>query len=391
MIERTIILTDFDTSTHLEDFSLGESAELSLAGSRDWYVRVRTLRGGESQGVSVVDIGNGPLSFSVLPTRGMSLWKGHYRDLPLEWKSPVPRPVHPALVNLQDRNGLGWLNGFNELLVRCGLGFNGPPGNDEGTDVTLHGRIGNLPAHRVSLTINPEGPGSLVLQGVVDETSMFGACFRLTSTLRMQAGANAVELHDEITNIGGGAQPLSLLYHINIGRPFLEAGAKNAVAFRELAPRDQRAAAGVAQHAVYEGPTTGYAEQAYYYRPGADAAGWSSAVLHNAAATAGFAVHYNTHQLPCFVVWKNTQSEAEGYVTGLEPAVNFPNFRGFERQHGRLPILIPGESYQASMRWDFADTSEGVTQQLAHVARLQAGREGTVHAVPQQGWSPAGG
>ncbi|OYW11829.1 MAG: hypothetical protein B7Z55_18875, partial [Planctomycetales bacterium 12-60-4] len=152
MVERTILLTDFDTSTHFDEYSLGESAELSLSGSHDWSVRVRTLHGGESQGVSVIDVCNGPLTLSVLPTRGMSLWKGRYHELPLEWKSPVPRPVHPAFVNLHDRNGLGWLNGFNELLVRCGLGFNGPPGNDEGTVVTLHGRIGNLPAHSVSLT-----------------------------------------------------------------------------------------------------------------------------------------------------------------------------------------------------------------------------------------------
>lgn len=392
MVERTIILTDSDSNTHLEEFSLGPADGWSLAGSADWSVRVQTLRGGESHGVSVVELCNGPLSLSILPTRGMSVWKGRFRDLPLEWKSPVRRPVHPAFVDLHDRNGLGWLNGFNELLVRCGLGFNGPPGNDDGTDVTLHGRIGNLPAHRVFLTIDTTGPGSLTLTGVVDETTMFGPCYRLTSTIRMEAGSDRVDFRDEVENIGGTTALLSLLYHINIGQPFLDAGAKNIVACREMAPRDPRAAEGIATHDLYEGPTPGFAEQAYYYRePATNSDGWSTALLHNAQQTAGFAVHYNARQLPYFVVWKNTQSLAEGYVTGLEPAVNFPNFRGFERQQNRLPTLAPGETYTAEMAWQLAETTDDVSNLIANAHVLQGGDNPTIHSQPQQGWSPAGG
>ncbi len=390
MVERTIVLTDFDTNLQRDELSIGPSAELTLAGSRDWHVSVRTLRGGESQGVMVVELCNGPLTLAILPTRGMSVWKGRFGNLPLEWKSPVRRPVHPLYVDLHDRNGLGWLNGFNELMVRCGLGFNGPPGDDDGTAVTLHGKIGNLPAHYVSLTIDTAGPGTLTLTGVVDETTMFGPCYRLTSTMRLEAGSNSVSFNDEIENIGGAPAALSLLYHINIGRPFLDAGARNAIAFQELAPRDAVAAAAIEQHAVYEGPTVGFAEQAYYYVPAADASGWSTALLHNQAADAGFAVHYNARQLPQFVVWKNTRSEAEGYVTGLEPAVNFPNFRAFERQQQRLPTLSPGESYRTSLRWELTDSAPGVAEQLARVASLHADVSPCVHSQPQPGWSPAG-
>ncbi|MBI1348536.1 DUF4432 family protein [bacterium] len=389
MAEQVFVLTDSDASTHLDEFTLDASTEISLAGSSDWSVRVRTLKGGESHGVCVVELCNGPLSLSILPTRGMSVWKGHYRELPLEWKSPVPRPVHPAFVNLHDRNGLGWLNGFNELMVRCGLTFNGPPGNDEGTDVTLHGRIGNLPAHRVTLRIDDTGPGTLTLTGIVDETTMFGPCFRLTSTVKMTAGSNTVEFQDEITNIGGAAAPLSLLYHINIGHPFLDGGGRNVVACRELAPRDPRAAEGVSTHNIYEPPTPGFAEQAYYYKPAVDERGWSTAVLHNAVADAGFAVHYDASQLPWFVVWKNTMSLAEGYVTGLEPAVNLPNFRGYERQQDRLPVIAPGEVYRTAMTWDLADDTAGVARQCRHAQQLQHGRPPVVHPLPHPGWSPS--
>jgi hypothetical protein len=40
------------------------------------------------------------------------------------WDSPVKEVVNPAFINLESRNGLGWLEGFNEMMVRCG--YDGP-------------------------------------------------------------------------------------------------------------------------------------------------------------------------------------------------------------------------------------------------------------------------
>lgn len=391
MTAREFIITDCNAGIHCDRLELDPVTVGPLGGTNDWLVRAETLRGGSSDGVQVVTIGNGPLELSLLPTRGMGVWKGRYRQLPLQWQSPVRRPVHPAFVNLHDRNGLGWLNGFNELMCRCGLAFNGPPGQDEGTDITLHGRIANLPAHRVIVRVDAEGPGTLEVIGEVHETTMFGPSLQLTSTVRMQAGSPRVEFVDEVTNFGGSATELSLLYHINIGRPFLDAGAENAIACQEIVPRDERSAEGIASHHGYGPPEPGFVEQAYFYRPAADASGWSTAVLHNSAKTAAFAVRYRADQLPCFTVWKNTQSEAEGYVTGLEPAVNFPNFRSYERQQGRLPKLAPGATYRSEMAWEIADSTAGVHTLLDRVQALQAGTSPRVHPSPQPGWSPAGG
>ena len=52
--------------------------------------------------------------------------------------------------------------------------------------------------------------------------------------------------------------------------------------------------------------------------------------------TAAIALRFNRQELPCFTVWKNTAALEDGYVTGLEPATNFPNFKTFERQQGRV-------------------------------------------------------
>ncbi len=390
MPDQEYVVTCCDSGIHLDTLEVGPVVCGPVDGAAPCSAEVRELRGGESHGVQVVTISNGAVELSLLPTRGMGVWKGRYRDLSLGWQSPVRRPVHPSLVNLHDRNGLGWLNGFNELMCRCGLAFNGPPGQDEGTAITLHGRIANLPAHRVVVRTFSSGAGGIEVQGIIDEASMFGPALRLTSTVRMEAGSSRVDFIDEVTNLGGTETSLSLLYHINIGQPFLEEGSENVVPFRELAPRDPHSAKGVAKHAMYGPPTTGLPEEAFYYCPVADERGWSTAVLKNKAATAAFGVHFKTEQLPCFTVWKNTQSLAEGYVTGLEPGVNLPNFRAYERQQNRLPKLVPGATYRSEIAWEFADNAAGVARLVDRVHALQATVTPVVHATPQPGWSPSG-
>lgn len=390
MAASSFVLTDVDAGIHSERGEIVSSGALRLSGSDAWSVRWKTLRGGVSEGIQVVELDNGRLSLAVLPTRGMGIWKGRLGDLPLEWKSPVERPVHPSLVNLHNRGGLGWLDGFGELLCRCGLAFMGPPGEDRGEVLTLHGRIANLPAHRVEVKVDATGAGALELIGVVDECSMFGPRWRLTSTLRMEAGTNRCSIVDEITNLGGQSAELSLLYHINVGRPFLEPCATYAVPCRDIVPRDLRAAEGIDACYVYGAPVPGFAEQAYYHVPLADSNGWSTAVLANSSNNAAFAVHFQTKQLPTFTVWKNTIAEADGYVTGLEPGVNFPNFRAFERKQGRLPLVKPGQSYRTELILEVVDSADSVRELYERVKDLQGPTEPLLHREPVAKFSPAG-
>ena len=89
----------------------------------------------------LIEVDNGALSYSILPTRGMGLWKGRYRDIDLGWSAPVIGPVHPKFVDLSLRGGLGWLTGFDEWLCRCGLAWNGPPGDDDGNIIGGRGPL----------------------------------------------------------------------------------------------------------------------------------------------------------------------------------------------------------------------------------------------------------
>ena len=123
----TFVLTDVSSDVWLESFAVDATA-MGLAADHPWSVKKHRLRGGRRDGVDLIVVDNGALRFSIVPTRGMGLWKGWYDGNRLGWDSPVTDgPVHPSFVNLAAAGGLGWLDGFDELLARCGLENNGAP------------------------------------------------------------------------------------------------------------------------------------------------------------------------------------------------------------------------------------------------------------------------
>ena len=383
------VLTDAAARVWVESIEIGP-ADLGLA-EEGWSIRKTTLRGGPGDGVDLIEVDNGALSFSLLPTRGMGIWKGSYKGLDVGWDSPVKGPVHPSLIDLQDRGGLGWLAGFDELVVRCGLDSTGAPGTDVvpnnmgvPTEValTLHGKIANIPASRVEVQVIPGEPTQLVVLGEVREAGLFCPQYKLLARASTEVGSNTLLIEDEVTNEKAIDAEMELLYHCNFGPPFLEAGARLEVAAREVAPRDARAAENMDSYETYLGPTAGYVEQVYWYDLLPDAAGRTLAMLRSATADKGLVLRFDCGQLPAFTQWKNTASMADGYVTGLEPATDYPNAKDFERGKGRLMKMGPGETRRTALALEILDSAEAVCAVQDEIAALQQTVGRQVHPQP---------
>jgi hypothetical protein len=390
------ILTDVGNDVWLDSFAVGNDS-LRLPTAHDWSIRKRTLRGGLRDGVDLIEVHNGALSYALLPTRGMGLWRGEYRGNYLGWKAPVLGPVHPKFVQMGDRGGLGWLTGFDEWMCRCGLASNGPPGEDVFTDkygnttrtpLTLHGRIANRPAHFVEVKVNLDPPYELSVSGEVEEGGLFYPNLRLITTCTTVPGSHRLIIHDVIENRNALPAEVQLLYHCNVGPPFLEAGSRIVAPARLLAPRDPRAAEGIETYDTYAGPHAGFTEQCYYYELLGDSAGRTVAMLYNAAGDRGLAVRFNRQELPCFTVWKNTGAVEDGYVTGLEPATNYPNPKAFERQQGRVRLLAPGSRRECTWSLEVCDSAPGVAGVLKEIVTLQAQARAVIHRQPLAGLAP---
>ena len=109
-------------------------------------------------------------------------------------------------------------------------------------------------------------------------------------------------------------------------------------------------------------------------------------LLKNASSDLAFGVQFRTDQLPCFALWKNEISEPDGFVTGLEPATNFPNHHSFEKQQGRVVSLDPGGNCSFDLR---LQVCAGASQVGAAEEQINALCQGdpTVHAQPLSNWS----
>jgi len=309
----------------------------------------------------------------VVPPRGLHLWAAKVGDLRLGWDSPVKEIVHPQFVNLAERGGLGWLNGFGEWVSRCGLESMGPPCIDGNRTYTLHGRINYLPASYVEVRLESNPVPRIVLRGIVDESLMFGPHLRLTTEISTEIAKPALSLDDTVTNLSDVPQEMESLYHANFGPPLLGPGAQFVAPIKKVTPRDSRAAeGGMAGWNVYTGPhAPGYSEEVYLMELYADDAGMTEAMLKSADGTKGALVSFNVRQLPFMTLWKNEAPAKDGYVTGLEPATSFPLPKPVERAAGRVPILKGGESYRTQIIFSALTSREEVEVAGAAINRLQ--------------------
>lgn len=177
------------------------------------------------------------------------------------------------MVRLNDPTGIGWLDGFDELLVRCGLESNGAPEfNEQGTLVYgLHGKIANMPAHRVDVAIDGDS-GEISVHGVVDEARLFGNNLRLESAVTTRVHSSSLTVTDVVSNLSAEEADLELLYHVNFGLPLLEPGEGRSADPQDSA-RDVVAKGDLAHWDTYGPPTPGLAEACFFFQLCADGRG----------------------------------------------------------------------------------------------------------------------
>ncbi|WPC76604.1 aldose 1-epimerase family protein [Vibrio porteresiae] len=353
------------------------SSTLGMTSGPAFSIEKRQLHGGKQAGVDVLVINNGELSVTLVPTRGMGIYQvarqGHRI---LGWDSPVKEIVNPAYIDLESRNGLGWLDGFNEMMVRCGFEWTGHPGyDDDGHLLTLHGRVQNTPASMVKVIIDDQPPHKITVLGQVAERTFKKTQLVTMTELQTVPGSNAFSIHDTLTNVADYDDEYQIIYHSNFGRPILEKGAKVTIAASEISPFNDYAKAGLKDWQTYMGPTKGFDEMVFNLKSLGDSKGNTLAVLNNQAANSGVSIQYNVKQLPVIGLWKNTDTESQGYVTGIEPGTSYSYNTKLQRPLGLVPTIKAGESKHFDLTYTVLRSSDEVKGALKQVANIMKGKE----------------
>lgn len=368
---KTWVLTGAENGTELGNWQIG-SDKLNIKDSH-FSIEQKVLHGGKQEGSKVLVISSKDgLTIALSPTRGMNLLHVEGFGVRMGWDSPVKEVVNPAFINLESRNGLGWLEGFNEMMARCGYEWTGHPVTADGQIYTLHGKAGNTPASQVEVEVSDTAPYEIRVRGLVKESTFKKADLQTLTELRYVPGSNSFSLHDVLTNHADYPHDYQIIYHSNFGKPILEEGARFLAPMESISPFNDYAKDGLKDWQTYLGPTKGFDEMVFNIKPLADTSHHTVAAVVNKAGDKGASIQFDTRQLPVLTLWKNTDTEKQGYVTGIEPGTSYAYPVTIEREQKRVKQLQPGESTQFDLTYTLLHNSNQVSELEKTIKDIQS-------------------
>ena len=266
---------------------------------------------GRGNGARQIYVANGKLNFVLSESNCLDIFRLWHEGVNVGFVSKNGLYTAPA----------DFLHNFPcGMLYTCGLdaigGVEGHP---------LHGRIHSIPAEIKELVADEKG---VKVVAEIRDTALFGENLVLTRTVETAAGSDEIRLTDRLENRAFRDEKYCMLYHVNVGYPFVDAGAKIEGRFVKSLPRTDWARHEMAKMLDIEPPKDNLEETCYFHQT-ADGA---MAVV-NRKLGKKFTVKSS---LKKFVQWK---SRASGdYVIGLEPCTSWLD--------GELKysVLKPGKS-----------------------------------------------
>jgi len=319
--------------TEIEQY-IGNQAQ--LGGCRKY-----SLTDGRSRGLRGIDVDSGSgLRYTVLPDRGMDISLASYKGINLVYLT-CSGESHPSFYEPENT---AWLRTFDAgLLTTCGLTYLGSPVTDGNEQLGLHGRYSTIPARQVSDLSGWTGDEyHIKLSGIVEEASMFGNKLRLERQIKTIRGQNSLLITDKITNFGFSPSPYTILYHMNLGYPFLCEDAELSIYPSNTICCNDEARKGLDRYKEISAPKSDFQEQVFCHTLKAEADDKASVTLQNRKLGISLTIKFDIKQLKYLMQWKMFgQGE---YVLGLEPSnVQLKNRKEL-REENMLPFLQPGET-----------------------------------------------
>jgi hypothetical protein len=344
-----------------------------------------TSDNGPSRGVRLIQFSMGTgFTFEVALDRGMDVGRAEYRGASLAWMPPT---LLPGPWFFEQQTEFGWLRtALGGLNNTCGLIH---IGNPETADVRhynfparpeerygVHDRAAMIPAELVSLGERWEGD-SLVLEAVgrVTQAQAYGENLAMTRTYRAELGRSAFVMEDVIENRGFVPVEHMLLYHFNIGFPFVDTGAQLVAPFAAR-PRllfGEGDLDNPESWASFVAPKAGFIQQTFEHEMAADNDGRVHVAIANPflGDGAAVAISYDQRVMPRFIEWRMM---AEGqYAVGIEPCTN-----GFGRDAvkaaGELIVLKPGDRRTYRTELSVLDGAPAIKRFRDKVASVLSGK-----------------
>lgn len=318
---------------------------LALVGDMSQVAGVRRaeLVEGNERGADLVEVFNGSgFCFSVLPGRALDIASAHYKGMSLCFRGSVG-DIGPAFYEPQ---GYGWMRSFfGGLLTSCGMTFVGHPEVDpeaENQELGLHGRLANIPAKGVLAEANWEGDEYVIrVRGRMREAEVFATNLEMTREISTVLGEKCLRIHDRIENLSVDPSPLMIVYHTNPGFPLLDEGTRLVVQSQKTTEWQEDREVDPTAYTVVRAPQQQVHDDVYIHRLIADDDGNVHVGLINDSLQLGLYWKFPLAEIPILNQWQHFHRGT--YVTGIEPGNCSVLGRAWNRKHGTLQYIQPGE------------------------------------------------
>jgi hypothetical protein len=363
------------------DLSRRDIAAHAGALSQFAGVRLMTLSDGVERGIRMLEFRTGSgLRFTVLVDRAMDIAEVEHKGRAIGWHSPAGFR-HPGLHDAEGDGGLGWARSFSGFLVTCGLDHTLGPEEVSAENYgypyrkairhVLHGRVTGIPARLTGYGERWDGDNCMLwAEGTITQASVFGEALRLTRRIEADAGSDEIRLIDRVENIGFHATPHMYFYHVNLGHPVVEEGARYIAPIADVVWAAHAGPAYRKQNVGYRHcpmPIEGFSEQVWQHEMVADRAGEVPVALVNDRLALGLMMTTLKHQLPCAYQWQYFQ--AGNYAMALEPSTHHVLGDNAARARGEMIWLGAGEGRDYVSRFNVLDGAEPIA---ASEARIRA-------------------
>lgn len=250
---------------------------------------------GEEKGLTFLDCHNGKLRFLINESRALDITQLYFEGENISFLSK----------NGVTNKNVPFANRFEGgMLYTCGLDC---VGEMEGRET--HGTLHLMPAIVTRAECDENG---ILIEGFLRNSALFGKHLVVKRKIHSAAGSNCVEVEDTLINEGTKAEEYALLYHVNLGYPFLDEGGKIEVNARSVTPRTPWAKENLADWETVSVPEDNREETCYFLEMSEGCAAYTNPTLGKR-----FTLTYSRQTLGEFIVWKSMASG--DYALGLEP------------------------------------------------------------------------
>lgn len=261
-------------------------------------LRRYTYTGGKESGIEVIDCDNGKIRFLLNVTKALDVMQLYHEGQNMSFLSK----------NAFTAREIDFGNRFEGGMVyTCGLDS---VGRRDDVDIELHGTFHNNRASVVRAECNED---EIVVEAIIESTALFGKNLIMRRKVSSAIGSEKVTIEDTLENRAFVTEEYCILYHINLGYPMLDDGARIEADIAGYETRTEWAKVSAAGMFKITDAIPNDEETCYFLNMSKP-----EISLVNEKIGKRFTVNYSNDTLPCFTEW---HSMASGdYALGFEPA-----------------------------------------------------------------------